>query len=280
MYTGACGAGRRLRASFGQVVTVLLLGGWGCRQRCCLQSPVVDVRYLHRMAILTETSRSKRSVMLAYMDQMQAAMRLLREEEIEAGVALLARARQAGKTVYVCGNGGSAATASHLALDLARNTGSDPTSIMRVMSLTDNAAWLTAVGNDQGYQDCFADQLYRLIQPDDLLIAISASGDSQSVVRAFEVARKARARRLALIGFDGGRLAGMATARIWVDSHDYGVVESVHLAVCHLLVRMLREGMAPEPGVLAQRQASAGELRRTGSKTSCEDGHIGRHIWL
>ncbi len=212
------------------------------------------------MAIQTETFYSKRSDVLAYIDEIRAAMELLRDEEIEAGVALLAWARRAGHAVYIFGNGGSAATASHLAVDLARNAGGDRPRSLRVLSLTDNAAWLTAAANDDGYENCFADQLHRLVRPGDVVIGISASGNSENVLRAFDVAQAARARRLAMVGLDGGRLATLATVCISVDSHDYGVVESVHVAVCHVLVRMLRKLADEEETLLAVGKAPAGEI--------------------
>lgn len=176
-----------------------------------------------------------------HLNAMKAVIALLRIEEIEAGAHLLSEALRHGRAVYICGNGGSASTASHLAVDLGKNVRPSTGSRMRVASLTDNVPWLTAVANDQGYADCFAEQLRNYLQPGDLVIGISASGDSDNVVRAFEFARDTGADRLALIGFDGGRLARLATNRIWVDSYDYGIVESVHLLVAHVLVAILAD---------------------------------------
>lgn len=176
-----------------------------------------------------------------YLQAMQTATALLRPSEVEAAYSLLLRAFRDGRGVYVCGNGGSASTASHMAVDLGKNIPTGSGRRMRVVSLTDNVAWLTAVSNDRCYEDCFVEQLINYIQPNDLLIGISASGDSENMVRAFELAKRVGADRLAMIGFDGGRLVKLANSRIWVDSHDYGIVESVHLFVVHLLVRMLSQ---------------------------------------
>lgn len=143
-----------------------------------------------------------------------------------------------GGSVYVFGNGGSAATASHLAVDLGRNVRVSDRHL-RVYALNDNVPWLTAVSNDQHFDECFAEPLRRYLTARDMVIGISASGASENVIRGFEVARDRGAVRLALIGFDGGRLAGLASHSIWVDSRDYGVVESVHLAAVHGLVRAL-----------------------------------------
>lgn len=178
-----------------------------------------------------------------YLQAMQTATALLRPSEVEAAYSLLLRAFRHRRGVYLCGNGGSASTASHMAVDLGKNIPTGSGRRMRVVSLTDNVAWLTAVSNDRCYEDCFVEQLINYLQPDDLLIGISASGDSENMVRVFELAKRTGADRLAMIGFDGGRLVKLANARIWVDSHDYGIVESVHLFVVHLLVRMLSQSV-------------------------------------
>ena len=196
-----------------------------------------------------------------YILAMQAALSLIRAEEIASGLALLRDAREGGHGVYLCGNGGSAATASHLAVDLGRNTGRG----MRAVSLTDNVPWLTAAANDEHYRECFADQLRCLLRPKDLVIGISASGDSENVVRAFEVAQASGARRLAMIGFNGGRLAKLATGRIWVDSHDYGIVESVHGFVAHMLVRTLATEAEEDGAVLASCSMPVGAVALTPS---------------
>lgn len=177
-----------------------------------------------------------------YTRLMRQALALLRHEEVEAAHRLLREALDNGRGVYICGNGGSASTASHFAVDLGKNLHRLRGPRMRVVSLTDNVAWLTAVANDEDYADCFSEQLRNYLQPNDLVVGISASGDSENVVRAFQLAQDMGAERLALIGFDGGRLAQLATVRVWIDSHDYGIVESVHLFVAHQLVAMLTHG--------------------------------------
>lgn len=200
-----------------------------------------------------------------YIEQMQATMSLLRTRELEAGLALVQDAMTRARGIYLCGNGGSAATASHLAVDLGRIQRRDVQSGARVVSLTDNVPWLTALSNDESYEDCFAGQLQHVLRPEDLLIGISASGDSENVVRAFTLARDRGAHRLALVGFGGGRLAELATARVWVDSYDYGVVESVHLFVGHLLVQALK---APKPDGPQRAVANACAERIEAAKTS------------
>lgn len=186
-----------------------------------------------------------------YVGAMQTAMDRLRPEEfVSAGVLFRDVLRNKG-CVYCMGNGGSSSTASHLASDLGKNVRHPSGPRLRTASLTDNVSWLTAVSNDVCYEDCFAEQLRDTLEPTDLLIAISASGDSENLVRAFNLARQIGTPRLAMIGFDGGRLARLATTRVWVDSHDYGIVESIHVFVVHLLVNQLVAAMdsPTEPGL-------------------------------
>ncbi len=175
----------------------------------------------------------------SYLQDAIATIGLIKTAEVEEAMGLLQDARRRERGVYICGNGGSASTASHMAADFGKNIRSSFGRPMHVVALTDNVAWLTALANDESYADCFAGQLRNLLRPDDLVIGISASGESENVVRAFEFAAQRRAQRLALVGFDGGRLARMATSRVWVDSYDYGLVESMHLLVAHLLVKLL-----------------------------------------
>jgi len=192
--------------------------------------------------------------------EMGRVITFLRLDEIDAAYEVLAGAFRNDRGVYLCGNGGSASTASHFAVDLGRAIRSSPGPRIRVVSLTDNVPWLTAVSNDDSFANCFADQLCNHLRTGDVLVGISASGDSENVVRAFEYARGVPGTsRLALIGFDGGRLADLATHCIWVDSYDYGIVESAHLFVGHLLAGMLGRGSCLQD--VASARGKAGMLR-------------------
>ena len=190
---------------------------------------------------------------------MQRVIASLREEELERAYGLLADAFHQDCGIYLCGNGGSASTASHLAVDLGRAMHGREGRRVRVVSLTDNVPWITAVSNDESFANCFVDQLRNYLRPGDVLIGISASGDSENVVRAFQYARDAAAGRIALVGFDGGRLARLATHCIWVDSYDYGVVESAHLFVGHLLTNILIRGESRLPQAVAVQELTRGE---------------------
>ena len=160
---------------------------------------------------------------------------------------LLEAARLQGRTIFIVGNGGSAATASHFACDLALGPRSSGGKAYRAISLGDNNALITAAGNDLGYETVFSEQLKTLLAPDDLVLAISASGNSPNIIEAVEYANHIGAMTIGLTGFDGGRLRHIAAEHIHISTPkgDYGPVEDLHLVVNHLissyLVRLTRE---------------------------------------
>jgi D-sedoheptulose 7-phosphate isomerase len=161
-------------------------------------------------------------------------------QSVDDAFLLLSEARSAGRTIYVAGNGGSASTASHMGCDMAKNTLNKSDRPLKVISLTDNVAFLTALANDQGYEDSFSGQLAPLVERDDVLIAVSASGNSPNVVKAAIVARKAGAKIVSFTGFDGGRLFLLADAKVHVPVRDYGIAEDAHLIINHVLVMRLK----------------------------------------
>ena len=145
--------------------------------------------------------------------------------------------------VYLIGNGGSAATASHMACDLAKNlhpSWDTPGRRLRVSSLTDNTPLITALANDCGYERVFSEQLRNVLKKGDVVIAISASGRSPNVLEALTLARRRGARTAALLGFDGGLAREAVDVAIVIDSHDYGHVEDLHLVLNHLVTAWLR----------------------------------------
>jgi len=116
----------------------------------------------------------------------------------------------------------------------------------RIMSLNDNIPMLTALSNDLGYENMFAEQLQNLIQPGDVLIVLSGSGKSPNVIKAMEYARSQSAEVAALVGFGGGRAGELADIEVLVDSSDYGVIEDAHLIINHILVEYFRRRLADE----------------------------------
>jgi len=155
----------------------------------------------------------------------------------------LRNAGDRGATIYIAGNGGSAATASHWVNDLGKATKSSGDVPLRVMSLSDNVSWLTALANDEGYERVFSGQLENFARPGDILIVISASGNSPNLVQAVEVARQQGVFTIGLLGFDGGVLKEKVDDCLWLPTEKgaYGLVETGHSLLCHILTACLME---------------------------------------
>ena len=164
-------------------------------------------------------------------------------EAVERVVERLRTARDQGATVYVAGNGGSAATASHWANDLGKATRVSGRALMRVMSLTDSTPWFTALANDEGYDRVFAGQLENFARPEDVLVVISASGNSSNLVRAVECAAARGVTTVGVLGFDGGALKPLVDDCLWLPTEKgaYGPVESGHTVLCDILTTCLIE---------------------------------------
>lgn len=184
-----------------------------------------------------------------YLAAMAAATQRLSAQAIVDLAARLRAMHARGGTIFLCGNGGSAALASHLANDLgrpARQRGAG----LRAVCLSDSVAVLTAWTNDEGYEAVFAGPLQRLARPGDALVAISVSGRSPNVVAAARVARGLGVEVIALTGADGGVLGGLADLAICVPSAEHGVVEAVHGALLHALSYALVALSAVSAGVV------------------------------
>jgi D-sedoheptulose 7-phosphate isomerase len=167
-------------------------------------------------------------------------------DAVERVVEHLRRVRDSDGTVYVAGNGGSAAIASHWANDLGKATKASSRAYMRVMCLSDNVSWLTALANDEGYDRVFSGQLENFAGPGDLFVAISASGNSSNLIEAVELARERGVVTIALLGFDGGTLKGVVDVHLWLPSElgEYGLVESAHSVLCDILTTCLMQDLA------------------------------------
>jgi D-sedoheptulose 7-phosphate isomerase len=181
-----------------------------------------------------------------YLDQVRDALEALPRDRLGVLGEMLYRAYRNEKQVFTLGNGGSASTASHMATDLAKNTIGPNMRRFRVLSLNDNAAMLTALANDLGYENVFREQLQNLIHAGDLLIAVSASGNSPNVLNAIRYAHKQSAEVVGILGFEGGEAARLVDLAIVVPSNHYGVVEDVHLIINHILVDYFKSKLAEE----------------------------------
>jgi D-sedoheptulose 7-phosphate isomerase len=183
----------------------------------------------------------------AYLNYLQTVLRRIDPAEIGRFIETLLDARARGAMVFFIGNGGSAATASHFANDLSIGS-NDYDRPFRVISLTDNSAVISAIANDFGYEDVFVRQLRVLGEKGDVLVAISASGNSPNLLKAVEYAQSAGIKTVALTAFDGGKLKAMADEGIHVPTEpkEYGPAEDAHLVLDHLvgayLIRIVQAG--------------------------------------
>jgi D-sedoheptulose 7-phosphate isomerase len=186
-----------------------------------------------------------------YISTLQQTMGQLPEQLIADVIAVLQRARLQGNQVFIMGNGGSASTASHFVCDLAKNTRREGLPHFRVIGLTDNMAIFSAYANDEGYENVFAKQLANLIMPDDIVIGISASGNSKNVLNAIEEAQKHKVTTIGFTGFDGGRLSKMVNINIHVESNIIEHVEDIHLMLEHMIVKTIKEQIEPKSYIRA-----------------------------
>jgi D-sedoheptulose 7-phosphate isomerase len=176
------------------------------------------------------------------------ALAALPLHELERLSEALFRAYRNDKQVFTLGNGGSSSTASHMAADLAKNTIGANMHRFRIMCLSDNVSIMTALANDVGYENVFSEQLMSHIRAGDVLLVVSASGNSPNVLKAMRYARSQSAEVAALLGFDGGTAKSLSDIPLVIPSDNYGVVENAHLVINHILVDYFkRRLMASRP---------------------------------
>ena len=175
-----------------------------------------------------------------YFDELQGVVADLSHDSIDQIADTLLMAYESEKSLYLFGNGGSAALASHFACDLGKGTAyCNGGKRFRVLSLTDNLPTLTAWANDSGFEDVYSEQLKNFVQPDDVAFAISASGNSRNVLNALRIGREAGARTVGLSGFDGGKMKSMCDMCIVVPSNNMQIIEDLHLAMAHSIYRIV-----------------------------------------
>ncbi len=177
----------------------------------------------------------------SYISVLQDTVGKLPVDPIARVVETLQNARLEGRKVFVMGNGGSASTANHFVCDLAKNTRHDSLPHFRVIGLTDNMAIFSAYANDEGYENVFAAQLANLVEAEDVVIAISASGNSANVVKAIQEAKSYNAVTVGFTGFTGGKLASLVDIQVHVDSYVIEHVEDIHLMLEHMIVKAIKD---------------------------------------
>jgi D-sedoheptulose 7-phosphate isomerase len=177
----------------------------------------------------------------AYLQGLSELLDKLSYEAIDQVTEALWEAYQNDRSLFVFGNGGSAALASHSACDLGKGTVINGNRRFRVMSLTDNVPLMTAWANDRRYDDVFAEQLRSFVQRDDVVLAISGSGNSPNVLNGLQVARDSGARTIGLTGFQGGKMKLLCDLCVIVPSDSMQLIEDSHVAVAHAIFIGLRQ---------------------------------------
>ena len=187
-----------------------------------------------------QSSTDFSDVVTRYRNRLARAIDGLDESEIDQFAFELLRARQRGATIFLAGNGGSASTVNHYAIDWALGTEIDNPPF-RVWSLSDSVASLSATGNDKNFDLVFARPLRRLSEAGDVLVVVSASGNSPNLLAAVSVAREKGVRVVTVTGFDGGKLKSLGDVSVHIPTAfgDYGVAEDLHLSVGHIIKEML-----------------------------------------
>ena len=176
----------------------------------------------------------------SYIDQLNEVLNALPSEKFLEINKTLLEARETGKQIFVIGNGGSAAAASHMVCDFNKNTREAGKKRMRAICLNDNTPSVLAYANDEGYDIIFSEQLLSLGQSGDILIAISGSGNSANIIKAIETARQMNIKVIGLTGFKGGKMKELTDICLVVPSGSMEIIEDVHLIINHILAGLLR----------------------------------------
>ena len=176
----------------------------------------------------------------AYFTDIEQMMRAVSQDDLRRVLNILEDCYHNGHRVFIIGNGGSAATASHFALDLAKNTIMPQVPRLKAISLTDHVPLITAWSNDTAYEHIFAEQLANLIEPGDVVIGISASGNSLNVINALLLAQQTRAFTIGLLGATGGRIKDLVDAYVLAPGQNIEQEEDAHLIIAHVITRHMR----------------------------------------
>lgn len=175
------------------------------------------------------------SYTLSYKAELLKTIESIDLEKVQQAIEWFREARNAGRQMFVCGNGGSASTASHFACDMVKGASYGREKRFRVMALTDQLPTITAYANDVSYDVIFEEQLRNFALEGDIVLAISGSGNSPNVVRAVQWANSAGCRTIALTGKDGGKLGPLVHLNIRIPSPHMGRIEDAHMIVCHMI---------------------------------------------
>jgi D-sedoheptulose 7-phosphate isomerase len=176
-----------------------------------------------------------------YLAQQSKTLQTIPLDKVVEVVQLFKNALDKDQQIFVFGNGGSAANASHFVTDLGKGSSDKTYRRFRCLSLNDNTSWISALGNDYSYDDIFVRQLMNLAKPGDLMLTMSVSGNSPNLVKAVEWSNKNQVNSIALVGGKKGKLAALANTVIIVDDTHYGRVEDAHMGICHMIAYAFME---------------------------------------
>jgi D-sedoheptulose 7-phosphate isomerase len=179
-----------------------------------------------------------------YIDEQRKALESIPVAAVEALIQVFKKALHEDRQIFVFGNGGSGANASHFVTDLGKGASDKTFRRFRCLSLNDNNAWITAIGNDYAYEDVFVRQLENFARPGDIAMTMSVSGNSPNLLKAIDWCKQKGVYTIALLGGQRGKLAGMADSEIIIDATHFGRVEDCHLHICHMICFAFMENEA------------------------------------
>ncbi|HEY0651671.1 MAG TPA: SIS domain-containing protein [Chryseosolibacter sp.] len=176
-----------------------------------------------------------------YIAQQKRTLETIPAEQVARAISIFKAALDEERNIFVFGNGGSAANASHFVTDLGKGSSDKTSKRFRCLSINDNTPWFTAIGNDYAYEDVFVRQLMNFARPKDVLFTMSVSGSSPNLVKAVEWGKKNGCMTIALVGRKRGKLAEVSDLTIVVDDDHYGRVEDAHMGICHMIAYAFME---------------------------------------
>lgn len=193
------------------------------------------------MTNVQEEGKQTLESITTYFNQLEQMMRAISLSDFQKVLQLLEDAYRNGHRIFIMGNGGSAATASHFALDLAKNTIVPGAPRVKAISLTDHVPLITAWSNDTHYEHIFEEQLANMIEPGDVVIGISASGNSPNVINAMNLAKQTGAATIGLLGATGGKTKQIVDAYVLAPGQNIEQEEDAHMILAHSITRHMRE---------------------------------------
>ena len=174
-----------------------------------------------------------------FLNRLTEVIKYLNLDEINTFMNILLNARDTGKTIFIMGNGGSAATASHFCCDFNKGLSYNQSSKFKFICLNDNIPTMMAYANDVSYDNIFVEQLKNFLTPGDLVIGVSGSGNSKNILKAIDYANKNDAETIGLIGFNGGKLKQKVKHSVHVNIDDMQITEIIHMSLCHMIYSIL-----------------------------------------